>query len=98
MTHDATTTTPEDLSIRRPIAAQRAAQPVTNEREGHVVNRRYRAAIGFAMGRGLSLNDVARAAGISATTLRKYYTSGMLGDARFQRLAEMMDDAERFSG
>jgi hypothetical protein len=52
--------------------------------------------IGYGLGKGLSHDAVAKLAGLSRATLFRYITKGVLGDERFQRLAESIDDQERF--
>lgn len=52
--------------------------------------------VGYGLGRGLPLDLVAKTAGLSRSTLYARINDGALGDERFQRLAQLIDERERF--
>ncbi len=53
---------------------------------------------GYALGRGLSIDEVAKEAGISRSTLYARLNDGALGTERFQRLAELLASRDSSNG
>jgi predicted amidohydrolase len=50
--------------------------------------------VGFAHGRGVPLDAVAGAVGVSMATLRRAFNAGLLNDQRGQRLAALVSDID----
>ncbi len=51
--------------------------------------------VGYALGRGMSIDQVAKEAGIGRSTLYARLNDGALGSERFRRLAELLESVQQ---